>query len=71
MIKNQRDSVNFESSIFQNYKKKLNNVAFKIKKWHDDIHTGSQDEFTNDSDFIELVSSPSRFSDDSNLEEEE
>ena len=49
--------------MFNNYKRKVNNVATKIKKWRDDM--GSYDEFKNDSDFIEHVQSPTSFSDSS------
>jgi hypothetical protein len=36
MIKHQHEGVNFESHMFKSYKRKVNNVSIKIKKWHED-----------------------------------
>jgi len=69
MIKHQQEGINFESNTFINYKRKVNKVSNKIKKWHEDIQC-SHNEFKNDDDFVADIESPSRFSDYS-LEEEE
>jgi hypothetical protein len=69
MIKHQQEGINFESNTFINYKRKVNKVAHKIKKWHEEIQC-SHKEFKNDDDFVPDIESPSRFSDYS-LEEEE
>jgi len=70
MIKQQQEGINFESNIFKSYKRKINKVSIKIKKWHEEITLG-HNEFKNDSDFIPDIESPSRFSDYDSLEEEE
>lgn len=70
MMKHQNDMVNFESPAFKNYKRKVNNVVHKIKKWHEDLQM-HEVEFRNDADFIQHIESPSHFSDVSSGEDEQ
>jgi alcohol dehydrogenase YqhD (iron-dependent ADH family) len=70
MIKHQQEGVNFESNNFKNYKRKVNKVTNKIKKWHEEIQLG-HNEFQNDADFIQDIESPCHFSDYSLEDEDE
>lgn len=57
--------------MFKSYKRKVNNVSIKIKKWHEDQQLGQNNEFQNDADFIQHIESPSRFSENSEEEDED
>jgi hypothetical protein len=71
LIKQNQNAIDFsEDKKFLCYKRKLFVVSEKIKKWHDDLNLKRTGEFRNDSDFVNIISSPNEFS-DSGPEEED
>jgi len=61
----------YNNKKFQSYKKKLFVISQKINIWHDQANIKKKGEFDNDSDFVNINSSPDFFQSSSDEFEEE